>query len=53
MTNTEVKLLIQKLKSRQELSYAEQLRACRDLLKANRTIIELKQSGVRLSASDE
>ncbi len=53
MTNREVKLLIDKLEKGQELSYAEQLRVCRDLLKANRWIIDAKNAGVELPATTE
>lgn len=48
MTNKEVKILIDKLEKGQELTYAEQLRICRDLLKANRWIIAAKQAGFSL-----
>lgn len=50
MTNKEVKILIDKLENGQDLTYAEQLRICRDLLKANRWIIEAKQAGFSLPA---
>lgn len=48
MTNNEVKELIARLENGRELTYLEQLRLCRDLLKANRWIIEAKKTGFEL-----